>query len=397
MRKPTMNSNEIIQKINNNSGLCLYKNIIGYDEQSDIFFSSILLHDKRTVAIDPLSEDLPNTISVVDCLCSTEKILIMQPHLDVGSICGEPNQLNYGTRELLKTQSKRNGIGKLAVFPKENSYFTQPDWISTLHQDPFFLPIASVSSLDHGSYQLSDVGVLVNRGSIALHQQHDIDIPTLRKVFLYAKRFDLPLFIRSGESLLEKKGVMREGQASIKLGYRGIPTCSEDISISKICALLRDIDIQVHISHVSTQRGITCIKLAKEEGLNLTASCNVRNLICCDDDILQDPHNNELHVIPPLGSVKDRQVLRDALDQNILDGIMRDHQIIPKEYKEGCFAEVQAGTTGFENVFSNLYKIQKLKDGLRGLSFWKSFLKQSKESVLQKDIDTLVVLAFSMK
>ena len=391
-----MNSSEIIHKICNNSGLSLYKNIVGYDEKSDTMFTSLLLHDRAVVAIDPINEDIPNKISVIDCLCSAEKILIMQPHLDVGSICGEPDQLNYGTRELLKKQAKRNGIGKLAVFPKENSYFTQPDWISTLHQDPFFLPIASVSSLEHDSYQLSDVGVLVNRGSIALHQQHDIDTPTLRKVFLYAKRFELPLFIRSGESLLEKKGVMREGQASIQLGYRGIPTCSEDISLSKICALLREIDIQIHISHVSTQRGLKCIKLAKEEGLNLTASCNVRNLICCDDDILHDPHNNELHVTPPLGSANDRQALRDALDNNILNGIMRDHQIIPKEYKEGCFSEVHAGTTGFENVFSNLYKIQKLKEGLRGLSFWKSFLKQSKESILQKDIDTLVVLAFSM-
>ena len=395
MRNPTMNSSEIIHKICNNDGLSLYKNIVGYDEKSDTLFSSLLLHGKRIVAIDPLSEDIPNKISVIDCLCSTEKILIMQPHLDVGSICGEPNQLNYGTRELLKTQAKQNGIGKLAVFPRENSYFTQPDWISTLHQDPFFLPIASVSSLEHESYQLSDVGVLVNRGSVALHQQHDINTPTLRKVFLYAKRFDLPLFIRSGESLLERKGVMREGQASIQLGYRGIPTCSEDISLSKICALLRDIDIQIHISHVSTQRGLKCIQLAKEEGLNLTASCNVRNLIFCDDDILHDPHNNELHVIPPLGSANDRQALRVALDKNILDGLMRDHQIIPKEYKEGCFSEVQAGTTGFENVFSNLYKIQKLKEGLRALSFWKSFLKQSKEPIVQKDIDTLVVLAFA--
>ena len=76
---------------------------------------------------------------------------------------------------------------------------------------------------------------------------------------------------------------------------------------------------------------------------------------------------------------------------------MRDHQIVPKEYKEGCFSEVQPGTTGFENVFSNLSKIQKLERGLRGLSFWKSFLKQPKESVLQKDIDKLAVLAFSIQ
>jgi dihydroorotase-like cyclic amidohydrolase len=193
-----MNSSEIIHKINNNSGLCLYKNIIGYDEKSDTIFSSLLLHNKKIVAIDPLKGDISNKISIIDCLCSNEKILVMQPHLDVGSICGEPKQLNYGTRELLKKQAKHNGIGKLAVFPKENSYFTQPDWISTLHQDPFFLPIGSVSAWEHDSYQLSDVGVLVNRGSIALHQQHDIDTPTLRKVFLYAKRFDLPLFIRSG-------------------------------------------------------------------------------------------------------------------------------------------------------------------------------------------------------
>ena len=104
-----MNSSEIIHKIYNNSGLCLYQNIVGYDEQSDLMFSSLLLHDQKIVAVDPLSEALPNEISIVDCLCSAEKILVMQPHLDVGSICGEPNQLNYGTRELLKIQAKRNG------------------------------------------------------------------------------------------------------------------------------------------------------------------------------------------------------------------------------------------------------------------------------------------------
>ena len=42
-------------------------------------------------------------------------------------------------------------------------------------------------------------------------------------------------------------------------------------------------------------------------------------------------------------------------------------------------------------------QIQKLKEGLRGLSFWKSYLKQSKEPILQKDIDKLVVLAFSIQ
>ena len=86
MGYPTMNPNEIIHKIYNNSGSCLYKNIVGYDEKSDTMFSSLLLHDKRVVAIDPLRKDIPNKISVVDCLCSTEKNHIMQPHLDVGSI-----------------------------------------------------------------------------------------------------------------------------------------------------------------------------------------------------------------------------------------------------------------------------------------------------------------------
>jgi dihydroorotase len=390
-----MTPDEIIHNLYNNSGFCLYRNILGYDEQSNTMFSSLLLQDQTVVAINPSEEMIPSETKFFEHRDNSKGILIMPPHLDVGSICGEPNHLNYGTREQLRHQAQQNGIGQMAVFPMQDTYFTQPDWISTLSKDPFFLPIASVSALEHNLYQLSDVGVLVDRGAIALHQQHDIDIPTLRKVFLYAKRFELPLFIRAGECSLEAQGVMREGNASIQLGYRGIPTCSENISISKICALLHDINIQVHISHVSTKRGIFCIKQAKEEGLQVTASCNIRNLIYCDDDILENPHHNEFHVMPPLGSSIDRHALQEALEQQILDGIMRDHQIIPQERKEGCFSEVQSGTTGFENVFSALYKIQKLHLGLKSLSFWKPFLQQPTQSILHQNINHLVVLQIS--
>ena len=45
-------------------------------------------------------------------------LLIMQKHLDVGSICGEPDHLHYGTREQLRLQAKHHNIGQLAVFPE---------------------------------------------------------------------------------------------------------------------------------------------------------------------------------------------------------------------------------------------------------------------------------------
>ena len=391
-----MKQEDILETLQRNQGLCCVKNVIAYDEEQKETHASILLRDQCIVGLSPNKHQLPSSCQTIYC-SNSSPLLIMQKHLDVGSICGEPDHLHYGTRAQLQHQAQENGIGQLAVFPRNNSYFTQPDWISTLAQDPFFLPIASVSSRQFSSkrpaqYELSDVGLLCERGAIALHQQNDVDITTLRKIFLYAKRFAIPLFIRAGESSFEKQGVMREGNASIQLGYRGIPSCSEDIFVSKICALLRDINIEIHISHISTQSGVFRIQQAKEEGLNITASCNFRNLILCDEDILENPSNNELHVIPPLGSKQDQQSLREALQKNILDGLMRDHHIIPQEAKEGCFSEVESGTIGFDqDVFASVHQLQLLPAVLPCCTFWKDFLRQPKQSLIQQDMNQLVL------
>ena len=119
-------------------------------------------------------------------------------------------------------------------------------------------------------------------------------------------------------------------------------------------------------------------------------------MLFCDDDILENPNNNELHVVPPLGSAEDKAFLQDAIKQKILDGLMRDHHIIPQEVKEGCFSKTVPGTTGFKDTYLSLHHIQILLQALPAFSFWKYFLKQPTRSLIQEDIHQLVLQPLSI-
>ncbi|MGH1438458.1 MAG: dihydroorotase, partial [Lewinella sp.] len=73
------------------------------------------------------------------------------------------------------------------------------------------------------------------------------------------------------EATIAGKGQLHEGIVSTMLGMRGIPSLAEELMIERDLRLLEYTDSRLHLSHVSTAKGVEKIREAKAQGLRVTA------------------------------------------------------------------------------------------------------------------------------
>ena len=80
-------------------------------------------------------------------------------------------------------------------------------------------------------------------------------------------------------------GLMNEGILSTKLGLPGIPAIAEELIISRDIELLKYTNSQLHITGVSTAKGIALIEAGKKAGLALTCSVTPYHLYFNETDL----------------------------------------------------------------------------------------------------------------
>ncbi|HEX9096422.1 MAG TPA: dihydroorotase [Candidatus Dormibacteraeota bacterium] len=101
---------------------------------------------------------------------------------------------------------------------------------------------------------------------------------------------------------------------------------------------------RLHVQHVSTHRATELIRVAKAQGLAVTAEVTPHHLALTEQDAsAMGPHGN---VNPPLRTSDDREALRQALVDGVIDVIATDHAPHERAAKEtGAY-----GFHGFETA-----------------------------------------------
>jgi dihydroorotase len=145
-------------------------------------------------------------------------------------------------------------------------------------------------------------------------------------------------------------GLMNEGIISTQLGLPGKPAIAEELMIARDIELLKYTQSRLHITGVSTRRGIELIKAAKKDGWQLTCSVTPAHLLFCDED-LQD-YNSNLKLNPPLRTTDDRAALRAAFSNGDIDAIASHH--LPQHWDDKTceFEYAKTGSTSLESVFA---------------------------------------------
>ncbi|WP_371815952.1 dihydroorotase family protein [Flavobacterium sp. CS20] len=109
----------------------------------------------------------------------------------------------------------------------------------------------------------------------------------LKLALQYTKAFEGLVQVFPIENSLSEKAQMHEGEISTSLGLKAQPRMAEVIQIKRDLDLLRYTDSKIHFSCISTADSVELIKQAKKEGLDVSCSVAISNLIYTDKK-LQD-------------------------------------------------------------------------------------------------------------
>lgn len=181
----------------------------------------------------------------------------------------------------------------------------------------------------------------------------------LLKTILYLRPLNALLINRPEDRELTLYGQMHEGVTSTLVGMKGMPALAEEMMLIRDLKLLEyalekntyDTTAPVlHVSLLSTVRGVELIREAKAKGLPVSADIAAHQLAFEDKDLIGFDTN--LKVNPPFRSPEDNAALRQGLADGTIDAIVSDHNPHDEESKNLEFDHADFGITALETAFA---------------------------------------------
>ena len=157
----------------------------------------------------------------------------------------------------------------------------------------------------------------------------------------YTQIFGAKVFTHAEDLNLSNGGRMHEGNTSVLLGLKGIPSITEELAIKRDIELAKYTNSSIHFSHISSKVSVEIIQKAKKKGLLITCDVAIANLCFTDTDLVD--YNSNLKLNPPLRSKEDRKALWNGLLDGTIDAIVTDHLPQNTELKEVEFEYADEG------------------------------------------------------
>jgi len=216
-------------------------------------------------------------------------------------------------------------------------------------------PVAAVTKGFKGE-ELVEMADLFEGGAVAFSDdgQGIQNAEIMRLALEYAKLTGCPIIAHCEDKNLAGKGVMRRGEASARLGLRGIPASAESVMVARDVLLAAETQGKLHIAHVSTKESVQIIKKAKEFGVDVTAEVNPHHLLFTDEDISLTA--TAYKVNPPLPTRADQEALIEGLLDGTIDMLATDHAPHTWEDKAKPFAEVPFGISALETALAAVWQ-----------------------------------------
>lgn len=214
-------------------------------------------------------------------------------------------------------------------------------------------PVGTVSKGMAGD-ELAEIGEMVRAGAVAISDDgKPVAHPELlRRAFLYARHFDIPLLQHAEDLKLTGDGVMHEGVWSTRLGLPGIPASAEDTLIARDLMLAGDTDGRYHLQHMSTVRSVDLVREARSRGVRVTCEVSPHHLFLTDESVSESGFSTDFKMKPPLRAEADRQALVDGLLDGTIDCIASDHAPHHPDEKDVEFSVAPFGILGLETTLS---------------------------------------------
>jgi dihydroorotase len=298
---------------------------------------------------------------------------------DSGVSFGEPG---YEERETLENGllvAASSGFTKILLNP---DIIPIPDSNATIshlikmgqNKTTSLYPIGALTEKGEGK-QLASLYDMHQQGAIGFgdYKSSLISGNLLKIALQYAQSFDGTIFSHPMNHEIAEYGMIHEGIISAKIGVKGIPTIAETIQISRDLQILSYTEGKLHIPFISSKEGLELIRIAKKQGLNISCSVGLPNLIFDETDL--EGFDPNFKVFPPIRSKTDQQALRLGLLDGTIDMVSSMHEPMNIEHKKMEFEHSSPGTIGLESCFgllSNIFPLDKVLSFLtRGIECFK--------------------------
>jgi dihydroorotase len=130
----------------------------------------------------------------------------------------------------------------------------------------------------------------------------------------------------------------------------GVPVAAETIALHTIIDVMRSTGARVHVCRLSSAAGVELVRLAKAEGLAISADVSIHNLHFIDNDV--GYFDTRARLTPPLRQQRDREALRQGLADGTIDVLVSDHTPVEGDAKDLPFAQAEPGATALEMLLS---------------------------------------------
>ncbi len=282
------------------------------------------------------------------------KGLVACPGLvDLSARLREPGFEYKATLESELRAAAAGGVTTLACPPDTDPPLDEPGLVEMLTRRAASLDLARVHPLGALTVglkgeRLAEMAELAEAGCVGFFQGSAAlpDPATLLEAMRYASTFGFTVWLRAEDAHLAHGGVAHEGEVATRLGLAPIPVIAETVALRTIIELMAATGARVHIARLSSAAGVSVIAQAKAQGLPISCDVGIHHLHLCDRDI--GDFDAQCNLSPPLRDPSDRDRLRKALAEGLVDAACSDHTPVDDDAKLVPFGEAEPGATGLE-------------------------------------------------
>ena len=302
----------------------------------------------RIVAIDA-----PPSGFVAERVIDASGLVVCPGLIDLSARLREPGFEYKATLESEMQAALAGGVTSLVCPPDTDPVLDEPGLVEMLKHrarsldQAHLYPLGALTVGLKGEV-LTEMAELAEAGCVGFSQANEalVDTQVMARAMQYARSFGFTVWLRPQDAFLARGGVAHSGPVSGRLGLSGVPVSAETVALHTIFELIRSNGCRVHLCRLSSAAGVDLVRLAKREGLPVTADVAVHHLHLTDVDI--GYFDTSCRVEPPFRSQRDREALGAALADGTIDAVCSDHTPVDDDAKLLPFGEAEPGVTGLE-------------------------------------------------
>ena len=325
----------------------------------------VLIQDNRIVRVDE------NISDVADEVIDANGMYVMPGFIDLHVHLRDPG-LTY--KETLATggaAAARGGVTTICAMPNTKPVIDTRELVEEVHERAkkespvHVIQIGAITKEQKGE-ELADIKGMGEAGCHAISEDGKsvMNASLYRKAMKIAKENGISIFAHCEDITMVEGGVMNADAKAKELGMPGITNSVEDVIIARDIVLSKDTGAQLHLCHCSTKDSVEMVRIAKEEGLHVSAEVCPHHFTLTSDDITEYVPQIEAGILipketdadtnykmnPPLRTKEDVEALKEGLRDNIMDVISTDHAPHTFDDKNTSMKKAPFGIVGLETA-----------------------------------------------